>query len=87
MIGCKAARQYQSVTIDLVKEDVEEVVNSLGDISDYGALDERILTPQEKATVGAIHYVSKGKNYGISDVVVVEKQKTIKAKLKTADRI
>ena len=81
MIGCKAT-QYQSVTIDASKEDVWKVVSSLGDISDYGALDSSSLTPPGEATVGAIHYVSQGKNYGISDVVVVEKNKTIKTKLK-----
>ena len=81
MIGCKAT-QYQSVTIDASKEDVWKVVSSLGDISDYGALDSSSLTPPGEATVGAIHYVSQGKNYGISNVVVVEKNKTIKTKLK-----
>mgnify|MGYP001311654071 CR=1 FL=1 len=81
IIGCKAT-QYQSVTIDASKEDVWKVVSSLGDISDYGALDSSSLTPPGEATVGAIHYVSQGKNYGISDVVVVEKNKTIKTKLK-----
>ena len=81
LIGCKAT-QYQSVTIDASAEDVWKVVSSLGDISDYGALDSSSLNPPGEATVGAIHYVSQGKNYGISDVVVVEKNKTIKTKLK-----
>ena len=81
LIGCKAT-QYQTVTIDASKEDVWRVVSSLGDLSNYGGLDSSSLTPSGEATVGAIHYVSQGKNYAISNVVAVEKNKTIKTKLK-----
>tara|TARA_A100001011_G_scaffold155068_1_gene163569 strand:+ start:87 stop:563 length:477 start_codon:yes stop_codon:yes gene_type:complete len=81
IVGCKAT-QVQTVTIDASKEDVWKVVSALGDISNYGGLDSSSLTPSGEATVGAILYVSQGKNYGISDVVNVEKNKTIETKLK-----
>ena len=67
-----------SMIIDASKEDVWKVVSSLGDLSDYGGLDSSSLIPPGEATVGAIHYVSQGKNYAISNVVAVEKNKTIK---------
>ena len=81
LIGCKAT-QVQTVTINASKDDVWSVVSSLGDLANYSALDSSSLTPPGEATVGAVHYVSQGKNYGISDVVTVEKNKTIKTKLK-----
>ena len=81
LIGCKAT-QVQTVTINASKDDVWSVVSSLGDLANYSALDSSSLTPPGEATVGAVHYVSQGKNYGISDVVTVEKNKTIQTKLK-----
>ncbi len=81
IIGCKAT-QVQTITINASKEDVWKVVSSLGDLANYSSLDSSSLTPPGEARVGSIHYVSQGKNYGISDVVNVELNKSIKTKLK-----
>ena len=81
LIGCKAT-QVQKVTINASKDDVWKVVSSLGDLSNYGGLDSSSIIPPGEATVGALVYVSQGKNYAISNVVDVKKNETIKSKLK-----
>ena len=68
----------KTIQIDASKEDVWNTISQLGDLSDWGGLDSSALTPPGVVTQGASFYVSQGKNYGISEVVVVEDLKTIK---------
>ena len=80
LFGCKAS-QVKTIQIDASIEDVWNTISQLGDLSDWGGLDSSALTPPGVVTQGASFYVSQGKNYGISEVVVVEDLKTIKTEL------
>ena len=80
VISCKAT-QVKTIKINAPKEKVWNTVSKLGDLEHYSALDSASLTPPGMATEGAIHYVTQGKNYGKSQVVLVENLKTIKTEL------
>ena len=80
LFGCKGS-QIKTIEIDASKEEVWNTISQLGNLSDWGGLDSSALTPPGIVTEGASFYVSQGKNYAISEVVVVEDLKTIKTKL------
>ena len=80
LIGCKGS-QERSIVINAPVNEVWAVFSDLGGHEHFTALDSASLSPSGEVAKGATWYVTQGKNFGKSEVTVVEPMKRIETKL------
>ena len=80
LIGCKGS-QERSIVINAPLSKAWSVLSDLGGHEHFTALDSALLVPAGEATVGAEWIVYQGKNFGKTEVTMVEPMNRIETNL------